>query len=506
MKQRALISVYDKTGIVEFAVELNARGVELVASDKTALLLKEHGLPVTSVSQLTGYPELLDGRVKTLHPAIHAAILARREHASDMVSLKEQSIEPFDYVVVNLYPFEQAFHEGQSGEALLSMIDVGGVALLRAAAKNHPNVLVVPQPSDYEAALDDANRNSLAYRRKQAAKAFVITSAYDALIAHALRQGDGELFPEVLTLAFTRADTPRYGENPHQAAAVYHSNLSASSWLTEAKKHSGKTLSYNNIRDAQAAWTLASRFDRPSVVIVKHQNPCGVGSADTIFEAWRRAFEADSVSAFGGVVALNGIVDLATVTSMRDLFIELVIAQGFEADALSMLMQKKNLRLLSLAKQPSVDRLEFVSVDGGLLIQETDDGLTDLSTLPCPTKRQLTSDQIRDCRFAMKVAAVVKSNAIVLAKDETTVGIGAGQMNRVKAAAIALAQAGEAAGGSVMASDGFLPMTDTVELAHRHGVGVIVQPGGSVADNDVLRLCDQYDIALWLTKKRHFKH
>lgn len=509
--KRALISVSDKTGIVEFAKELVEQKVEIISTGGTLRTLKEAGIPAVSISEVTHFPEILDGRVKTLHPAVHGGLLAIRENEKHREQIEAHQIQPIDLVVVNLYPFQETIKKPNVSLAeAIEMIDIGGPAMLRSAAKNYRDVTVLVDPKDYERVIDEIKANQqteLETRYYLATKAFEHTAAYDALIASYFRQHGGDPFPEQLTLTYEKQQSLRYGENPHQNAAFYREPLVASGRLANGKQLQGKELSYNNINDASSALALVREFDEPTVVAVKHMNPCGVARGKTIAEAFRRAYQADPVSIFGGIVAANRIIDQQTAEQMVEIFLEIVIAPGFEPEALTILKEKPNLRLLQVEQlQASGTTFQTVSVDGGLLIQEADQKEIRREDCKVVTSRQPTEVEWEQLQFAWKVVKHVKSNAIVLAKDFHTIGVGAGQMNRVGAAEIAIRQAGEKAKESVLASDAFFPMPDTVEKAIEAGVTAIIQPGGSIRDQESIDLADQHGIAMVFTGIRHFKH
>ncbi|MCZ0755938.1 bifunctional phosphoribosylaminoimidazolecarboxamide formyltransferase/IMP cyclohydrolase [Anoxybacillus sp. J5B_2022] len=509
--KRALLSVSNKEGIVSLAKQLVELGVEIISTGGTKKALEQEGIPVISISDVTGFPEILDGRVKTLHPMIHGGLLAIRDDEHHLEQLKKHGIQPIDLVVVNLYPFQQtiAKQDVTFAEAIEN-IDIGGPTMLRAAAKNHQDVTVVVDPADYETVLQELKENgavSKATKLKLAAKVFRHTAAYDAMIAEYLTKQAGESYPETLTVTFTKKQDLRYGENPHQSAAFYQKPLGSSFSIAAAQQLHGKELSYNNINDANAALQIVKEFEDAAAVAVKHMNPCGVGVGDTIFEAFTRAYEADPTSIFGGIVALNREVDRDTALKMHEIFLEIIIAPSFSEEALAILTQKKNIRLLTVdfaAEQKNEPM--FVSVKGGLLVQEEDRYTLDDAELKVVTKREPAEKEWEDLKLAWKVVKHVKSNAIVLAKDGMTIGIGAGQMNRVGAAKIAIEQAGEKAQGAALASDAFFPMNDTVEAAAKAGITAIIQPGGSIRDEDSIQKADEYGIAMVFTGVRHFKH
>ncbi|MCL6447466.1 MAG: bifunctional phosphoribosylaminoimidazolecarboxamide formyltransferase/IMP cyclohydrolase [Armatimonadetes bacterium] len=512
--KRALISVSDKTGLREFARGLVELGVEIISTGGTAKALREAGLPVTYISDVTGFPEILDGRVKTLHPRVHAGILARREDAH-LSQLKEHGIAPIDLVAVNLYPFrETVARAGVTLEEAIENIDIGGPAMIRAAAKNYRHVLVVVSPQDYDAVLEAlrSRRVDEAFRLRLAREAFSHVCAYDAAIAGYLRKVSGEsdddLFPATMILTGELVQKLRYGENPHQKAAFYKTPGVAGACVGNAVQLTGKELSYNNILDLNAAFELVREFIEPTVVIIKHNNPCGAASADDLAEAYRRAYAGDPVSAFGGIVACNRPVDEATAKEMVKIFLEAIIAPDYTAEALRILGQKKDLRCLKagpLAGQTN-DPLEVRKVNGGFLLQEADREMVIPEKVQVVTEKQPTDEQLAELAFAMAIVKHVKSNAIVVTKDRQLIGVGAGQMNRVGSARIALAQAGERARGAVLASDAFFPFRDTVDEAARAGIAAIVQPGGSLRDEESIAACNEYGIPMIFTGMRHFKH
>jgi phosphoribosylaminoimidazolecarboxamide formyltransferase / IMP cyclohydrolase len=509
--KRALLSVSNKEGIVPLAKQLVELGVEIISTGGTKKALEEAGIPVIGISEVTGFPEILDGRVKTLHPAIHGGLLAIRDNERHQAELHEHHITPIDLVVVNLYPFQQTIAKSDVTFAeAIENIDIGGPTLLRAAAKNHSYVTVVVDPADYDMVIQELKEHgdiSAETKRKLAAKVFRHTAAYDALIAEYLTNKTGEEYPETLTVTFEKKQALRYGENPHQTAAFYKKPLGSSFSIAQATQLHGKALSYNNINDANAALQLVKEFTEPVAVAVKHMNPCGVGTGATIYEAFLKAYEADPVSIFGGIIALNREVDKATAEKMHEIFLEIVIAPSFSDEALAILTQKKNIRLLTVDfAAPKTKEKMLVSVQGGLLVQEADTHTLEDAELKVVTKREPTEEEWKQLQFAWKVVKHVKSNAIVLVKDGMTIGVGAGQMNRVGAAKIAIEQAGEKTNGAVLASDAFFPMDDTVEAAAKAGITAIIQPGGSIRDADSIRKADEYGIAMVFTGIRHFKH
>ncbi|WP_077304736.1 bifunctional phosphoribosylaminoimidazolecarboxamide formyltransferase/IMP cyclohydrolase [Terribacillus halophilus] len=506
---RALISVSDKTGIIPFAKELAAMEYDIISTGGTLKQLKDAGIPAAAVSDVTKFDEIMDGRVKTLHPAIHGGLLARRDDESHMQQLKERDITPIDLVVVNLYPFKNTIEKPDVTEAdAIENIDIGGPTMLRSAAKNFAGVTVLVDPADYDATLAALREGELSYeaKRRLAGKVFRHTANYDAMIAGYLAELNEEQDTETLTLTYEKVQSLRYGENPHQAAAFYKDPIVKGASIANAKQLHGKELSYNNIQDANAALEIVMEFQEPAAVAVKHMNPCGVGIGETISDAFRKAFEADSTSIFGGIVALNREVDKDTALQLKEIFLEIVIAPSFTEEALTLLTEKKNIRLLELAADKIEQPKKVVSVSGGLLVQDYDTGAVTEADLTVATDRKPTDEELKNLLFAWKVVKHVKSNAIVAAKDDQTIGVGAGQMNRVGAAKIALEQAGDKAAGSVLASDAFFPMPDTVEAAIQAGVTAIIQPGGSKRDEDSIAVCNAHNIAMVFTEMRHFKH
>ncbi|KYD16318.1 bifunctional phosphoribosylaminoimidazolecarboxamide formyltransferase/IMP cyclohydrolase [Parageobacillus thermoglucosidasius] len=509
--KRALLSVSNKEGIVSLAKQLVELGVEIISTGGTKRTLEEAGVPVIGISDVTGFPEILDGRVKTLHPIIHGGLLAIRDNERHQNELREHHITPIDLVVVNLYPFQQTIAKSDVTFAeAIENIDIGGPTMLRAAAKNHQYVTVVVDPADYDAVVQELKEHgdvSAEMKLKLAAKVFRHTAAYDAMIAEYLTNKTGEEYPESFTITFEKKQSLRYGENPHQTAAFYQKPLGSSFSIAKAAQLHGKELSYNNINDTNAALQLVKEFAEPAAVAVKHMNPCGVGIGATIYEAFTKAYEADPTSIFGGIIALNREVDKDTAEKMHEIFLEIIIAPSFSSEALDILTQKKNIRLLTVDfTAPDTNEKLLVSVQGGLLVQEADTRTLSDGEIKVVTKREPTEQEWESLQFAWKVVKHVKSNAIVLAKDGMTIGVGAGQMNRVGAAKIAIEQAGEKAKGAVLASDAFFPMDDTVEAAAKAGITAIIQPGGSIRDADSIKKADEYGIAMVFTGIRHFKH
>lgn len=514
MIKRALISVSDKTGIVELAGELQKQGIEIISTGGTAKALAAAGIKVINVSDITGFPECLDGRVKTLHPKVHGGLLAIRGNEEHMRQIKELGIEPIDLVVINLYPFKQTILKGNVKlEEAIENIDIGGPTMLRAAAKNYQDVVVVVDPSDYTKVLDEMKASdeiSIKTKFKLAYKVFEHTSHYDTLIAKYLRDRLGEeFFPETLSLTFEKAQEMRYGENPHQKAVFYKEVGANIGCITNSRQLHGKELSYNNINDANGAIELLKEFDEPSAVIAKHANPCGVASAASIKEAYVLAYEADPVSAFGGIIAANREIDAATAEEISKVFYEIVIAPSFTEEALQILQKKKNIRLLQLdnisAKLPA-GTYDMKKVAGGLLVQNYNNELVNAEEMKCVTDVKPTDEQMDDLIFAMKVVKHTKSNGIALAKSNQSVGVGPGQTNRVTALKIAIDYGKDKTQGSVMASDAFFPFADCVEMAHAAGIKAIIQPGGSIRDQESIDACNKYGIAMIFTGMRHFKH
>lgn len=516
---RALISVSDKTGIVEMAGKLQELGVTIISTGGTYQALTKAGLEATEVSDITGFPECLDGRVKTLHPAIHAGLLAMRGNAEHMEQLKRLAIEPIDIVIVNLYPFKATImKEGVTREEAVENIDIGGPTMLRAAAKNYQDVAVVTDPADYEKVLAElAEHGSVSLDTKfyLMQKVFMHTADYDALIASYLKKqrGDDSL-PQTLTMTFEKVQDMRYGENPHQKAAFYREPGRHTGSLADAVQHNGKELSFNNINDTNGALELLKEFTEPTVVGCKHGNPCGVGSAGDIYEAWKKAYEADKTSIFGGIVVCNRTVTAQMAEEMHSIFLEVVVAPEYEQQAMEILCNKKNIRVLTLpdisVPQPA-ESYDMKKVNGGLIVQTIDSRLYEEADWKVVTKTEPTPEQTEDMKFGMKVVKYVKSNGIALVKDRQTVGIGPGQVNRIWAAKQCFEHAQEligrdAAKGAVLASDAFFPFDDVVEAAHAAGITAIIQPGGSVRDADSIAKCDAYGIAMVFTGMRHFRH
>jgi phosphoribosylaminoimidazolecarboxamide formyltransferase / IMP cyclohydrolase len=522
---RALLSVSDKAGLVELGHALAARHVELISTGGTAKALRDAGLQVKDISEITDFPEMMDGRVKTLHPNVHGGLLAVRDNAEHITAMKMHNIDAIDLVVVNLYPFAATVAKGAARDEIIENIDIGGPSMVRSAAKNHAFVTIVTDPSDYDALVaemeEQGGATTLAFRRAMAAKAYGATAAYDSMIASWFAFADqGEMFPQTLTFGGKLADTLRYGENPHQSAALYLPLGPTAHGISQAEQIQGKELSYNNYNDADAALELVSEFrdGPPTVVIVKHANPCGVATGETLIEAYRRALECDSVSAFGGIVAVNRPLDGPTAEAITEIFTEVVAAPSADDAAKAVFSSKKNLRLLLTGDLPDPMRagLSIKTITGGLLLQSRDNGYVAESDLKVVTKRSPTPQELTDCRFAWTVAKHVKSNAIVYAKDGATAGIGAGQMNRRDSARIAAIKAKEAAQtygwaspltvGSAVASDAFFPFADGLLAAAEAGATAVIQPGGSMRDDEVIAAADEAGLAMVFTGMRHFRH
>jgi phosphoribosylaminoimidazolecarboxamide formyltransferase/IMP cyclohydrolase len=514
---RALLSVSDKSGIVELARALAALGIQVLSTGGTAKLLEKERIPVTEVSAHTGFPEMLDGRVKTLHPKIHGGLLARRDEPAHMAAIAQAGIDAIDLLVVNLYPFEAAVAVPDcSFDHAIENIDIGGPAMLRSAAKNHAGVAVLVDPDDYGRVLEELRATggvSAATRFDLARKVFARTAAYDGAIANYLSALDGERrrteYPETFTLQFEKLQVMRYGENPHQSAAFYRDQRPAEGSIARYRQLQGKELSYNNIADADAAWECVKSFSNPACVIVKHANPCGVATASSLLDAYGKAFKTDPVSAFGGIIAFNRALDRVTAEAVGRQFAEVVIAPRLEPEALEALARKANVRLLEVPLSRETQTHDFKRVGGGLLVQRTDSGQVERKTLKVVTKKQPSESQWEDLLFAWDVARFVKSNAIVYCRDGMTLGIGAGQMSRVDSARIAALKA-EAAGlrlaGACVASDAFFPFRDGVDVVIEAGASAVIQPGGSMRDAEVVAAADERGVAMVFTGIRHFRH
>ena len=512
---RALLSVTDKTGLIDFARSLSALGIELVSTGGTAKLLRDSGIAVKDISELTGFPEMLDGRVKTLHPKVHGGILHRRDDPKHTAAVAEHGIPAIDMVVVNLYAFEKtAAKPGVKLEELIENIDIGGPSMIRSAAKNFHDVAVVTSPDDYAAIADELNKSngalSLDTKWHLARKAFAVTAAYDSAIASTLERiglaempkDQDETFPQTLRLSFRKTQDLRYGENPHQKAAMYSDG--SATGVANARQLQGKELSFNNIVDLQAAWDLAQEFDEPVCAIIKHTNPCGTGTGKTLVEAFQRALECDPVSAFGGVIGVNRPIDLAAAEEMHKLFVEVIAAPSFDEAAKAKFATKRNLRLVEVS--PANQKWVMKNISGGMLIQDADARQLADADLRVVTKRPPTPEEIRALLFAWKVCKHVKSNAIVYAREGQTVGVGAGQMSRVDAAKIGAMKAQLPLTGTVAASDAFFPFPDGVEEIARAGATAIIQPGGSQRDPEVIEAADRLGLAMVFTGVRHFRH
>lgn len=509
--KRALVSVSDKSGLVEFVKGLESLGWQIIATGGTQRLLEQQGVKTIGISEVTGFPEICDGRVKTLHPKVHGGLLARRDEESHLAALRENGIEFIDLVCVNLYPFRQTIaNPDVTMEDAIENIDIGGPSMLRSAAKNYRDVTVVCDPADYAAVLAEiaeGGNTKVETRLALSAKAYTHTAQYDSCIATFMREKAG--LSEKLFLEFDVKQGLRYGENPHQSAKFYSDNQTTAFSLAYAEQLGGKELSYNNIQDANAALNIVREFDEPFCVALKHMNPCGAAIGATIEEAWNAAYEADKVSIYGGIVAVNRPLTAEVALGMKPIFLEIVMAPEFTPEALEILSTKKNLRLLKVDMTKSDKAInQYISVNGGLLVQQLDTVTKEITADMCVTETKPTKAQIVDMNFGWRVVKHVKSNAIAVVKDGHTLGVGAGQMNRVGSAEIALKQA-QAAGfteGLVLASDGFLPFDDTVAFAAQYGVTAIVQPGGSIRDEDSIRKANELGITMLFTGMRHFKH
>lgn len=500
MIKRALISVYDKTGLYELCSFLVSKEVELVSTGGTYKFLKERDLPVTEVSEITGFPEILDGRVKTLHPKIHGGILALRENKEHLDTIKQHNIAPIDMVVVNLYPFFQKVSEDISFEEKIEFIDIGGPSMLRAAAKNFSDVVVLTDTGDYDEVIQQIRERDsidLGTRKKLAGKVFNLTSAYDAAVSNFLLEDT--LYPPYFNISYRKEFDLRYGENPHQSAA-YYTATTAKGAMKNCEILSGKELSYNNIKDLDIAWKVVCEFEETACCALKHNTPCGVALGDSVSEAYNKAYNCDPTSIFGGIVAVNKKLDVKTAEEMVKIFLEVVAAPDFEEEALEILKTKKNLRIIKCLVPPQ-DKLSSVTVDGGLLVQSEDRKL--LSELKTVTDKSPTQEEMNNLIFGMKVVKYVKSNAIVVVKNFMAVGIGGGQVNRIWAASQALDRGKD---GVVLASDAFFPFEDVVQEAAKYGIKSIIQPGGSIRDNDSIETCNKFGISMVFTGIRHFKH
>lgn len=509
MKKRALLSVYDKRGIVAFAKALVALDYQVISTGGTLALLQREGVVATSVTDVTGFAECLDGRVKTLHPVVHGGILAMRDNPAHMATLNERQIAPIDVVVINLYPFRQTVSQPDcTWQEAIENIDIGGPTMLRAAAKNHGDVVVAVDPDDYQSIIDDLNNDTLSMSRRRllALKVFEHTAHYDAMISQYLRANctEAPVYPTRLTMAYDLVQPLRYGENPHQNGALYRSALPTTSGLNQAIQLHGKQLSFNNLNDAQAALQMIREFDQPTCVAVKHANPCGVGTANHLVAAFDKAYQADPVSIFGGVLAFNQTVDQAVAKAINKLFIEIVIAPDYTDDALDILKQKKNIRLLKQSLEKVISGADIKCLDDGIIIQQSDNELYD--QLKVVTSNVPTETQMTDLLFALKLVKYVKSNGIVIAKNQQSIGIGPGQVSRIWAAENAIRQAGDKTRGAVLASDAFFPFDDVVSAAAQAGITAIIQPGGSKNDQQSIDMANAHGIAMVFAGMRHFKH
>lgn len=507
-KRRALVSVSDKTGLLEFVRGLVAQNFEIISTGGTFKHITEAGIPCIAIDEVTGFPEILEGRVKTLHPMIHGGLLAKRDSSLHQTQVEENHIQYIDLVCVNLYPFvETVKKEGVTEEEIIENIDIGGPSMLRSAAKNHKDVIVLCDVADYDRVLTELRTYgdvSAETKRYLGSKVYHQTAAYDAAIASYFDRVDHTV-PDALTVSYILEDTLRYGENPHQKAYHYVSDAPQSYALQDAKQLHGKEMSYNNLQDVSAALDVLEEFyDTTACVVVKHMNPCGVAIGNSVQAAFEKAYAADPVSIFGGIVAINGTIDLQTAEKLHGIFLEIILAEGYTKEALELLMTKKNLRLYEIPKPTMIQQPLIKSVRGGILVQDVDTVLEEDAEVVTTTGIDDTTKE--DLEFALKVVKHVKSNAIVVAKNGQTLGIGAGQMNRVGSCKIALEQAGEKARGAVLASDAFFPMPDSVEIASEYGIKAIIQPGGSIRDKDSIDVCNEKGLAMVFSHTRHFKH
>ncbi|MFY8330042.1 bifunctional phosphoribosylaminoimidazolecarboxamide formyltransferase/IMP cyclohydrolase [Vagococcus carniphilus] len=510
--KRALISVSEKHGVIDFAKKLQALNIEIISTGGTQKVLTEAGIKTLSIDSVTGFPEILDGRVKTLHPKIHGGLLGKTELTSHLEMMDEHKIKPIDLICVNLYPFKETLmKENVTSSEIIENIDIGGPSMLRSGSKNFERVTVVVDSTDYDSVIDEIEKNgntTLKLRKKLAAKAFRHTASYDATIADYLTKEAQEETIETLTLSYELKQTLRYGENNHQKAQFYRSNFPTNYSLVNSDQRHGKELSFNNIRDADACLKILREYQEPTAVAVKHMNPCGIGSGKDINEAFPKAYEGDPISIFGGILALNQEVDLELAEKLSKLFLEIIIAPKFSKDAFSLLSQKKNLRLLELQMTDnSIEtELEYQSVLGGILVQEIDSIKEDETSWKVVTKRQPSEEELHALRFAYRAVKHVKSNGIVIANSQQTVGIGAGQMNRVGSVQIALNQAKDKLEGAVLASDAFFPMADSLEILGENGIRAVIQPGGSIKDQESIDMANKYGMTMIFTGVRHFKH
>ena len=510
--KRALISVSDKTNLIEFTSALLELGYEIISTGGTKSSLEKAGIKTISIDEVTGFPEILDGRVKTLHPKVHGGLLFVREDENHVKQVADLMIQAIDLVCVNLYPFKNTIQkEGFTHAEAIENIDIGGPSMLRSAAKNYRYVTVVTDINDYDRVIEEIKKNgdtTIETREELASKVFQTTAAYDCMIAEYFLNKDSNMYPEQLTMTFEKKQELRYGENPHQSASFYVDGTEKTYSIANAIQLHGKELSYNNIQDANATLQILKEFNgTPCAVAVKHMNPCGVGISSDIYQAWRKAYLADEVSIFGGIVAFNEEVDTMIAKELSEIFLEIVLAPSYTTEALEILEKKKNIRIMTFnATVSNKTNRQFVSVNGGMLVQDVNNAIVESSQLEVVTKTQPTAVEIGDMLFGDKVVKHVKSNAIIVVKDGQTLGIGAGQMNRVGAAKIALEQAGIKAKGAVLASDAFFPMDDTVSLASEFGISAIIQPGGSINDQKSIDLCNEKGMSMVFSHTRHFKH
>lgn len=509
--KRALISVYNKEGIIEFSKELEMLGWEIISTGGTYKTLKDAGIKVSEVEDITKFPEILDGRVKTLHPFIHGGLLYKRDNKEHIQTIEDMDISPIDMVINNLYPFEETImKENVSGEEILENIDIGGPSMIRAAAKNYQYLTVLIDPMDYNKVLEelkDLGTTSLKTREYLAAKVFNYTAYYDSLIAKYFNRLQGVDFPEILTLGYKKQQGLRYGENPHQKASFYREVEDTRGTIANGKQLHGKELSFNNINDANGALDALKEFQEPTIVAVKHANPCGIGSGEDILEAYIKAYECDSISIFGGIVAANREINLEIAGKINEIFIEVLMAPSFSEDALKLLTSKKNIRLIEIEDIlfNNYSELDIKKVTGGLLLQEKDTTLL-LDDMEIVTNTSPNEKEMEDLLFAWKAAKNIKSNGVIIAKDKATIGIGLGEVNRVWAVENAISRAGDKVAGSVLASDGFFPFKDSIELLAKAGVRAIIQPGGSIRDKEVIEEANDNNISMVFTGIRHFKH
>ncbi|WP_191987372.1 bifunctional phosphoribosylaminoimidazolecarboxamide formyltransferase/IMP cyclohydrolase [Companilactobacillus jidongensis] len=511
--KKALISVSDKTGVVEFAQSLIEKGYEIISTGGTYKKLQENNVSVIEIDEVTGFPEILDGRVKTLHPKVHAGLLAKRDNPEHMETLKKLHIDTIDLVCVNLYPFKETISQSDvTLDQAIEQIDIGGPSMIRSASKNYKSVFVVVDQLDYQVVIEHLdNQDALVFRQKLAAKAFRHTAQYDSIIAGYLSNLNREEFPDIETLSYDFEQSLRYGENSHQKAAFYKSSLPTQYSIASAVQLHGKELSFNNIKDADAALRIVADFDQPCVAALKHMNPCGVGvDNECIYKAWQKAYSADKISIFGGIIALNREVTEEVAKELHKIFLEIVIAPSFTDEALQILESKKNIRLLTVDfdESKNADKYEYVSVMGGLLVQERDSTIDSIDDFEVVTEKEPTEEEIKALLFGQKVVKHVKSNAIIISTTDKTLGVGAGQMNRIGSVKIAIEQKenNNTETPLVMASDAFFPMDDCVQYAAEHGVTAIIQPGGSIHDQDSIDMANKYGISMICTGRRHFRH